>query len=140
VRSARSSDSGFTLIEVMMAMTILGVGLLTIAVAQITAIKTSSKSKNLQQAMFLAREAMDDLEARPNNDAIFQSNSVTDDPNNPIQVGQKQGDETRFTRSVEITPNDPAPNVARVVVTVTWENPAAGGIREVKLDSVKRMK
>jgi type IV pilus modification protein PilV len=58
-------DSGFTLLEVLIAMAILGVGLLSIAVAQLTAIKVSSRSKNLQQAMFLAREQMDDLEALP---------------------------------------------------------------------------
>ena len=45
-------------------MTILGVGLLSIAVAQLTAIKVSSRSKNLQQAMFLAREEMDTLSRR----------------------------------------------------------------------------
>ena len=63
--SESRSESGFTLLETMIAMAILGVGLLSIAVAQLTAIKMSSKSKNLQQAMFLAREQMDDLEALP---------------------------------------------------------------------------
>ena len=41
-KAARASDSGFTLIEVMMALAILGIGLLSIAVAQITAIKVAN--------------------------------------------------------------------------------------------------
>ena len=57
------SDDGFTLIEVMIAMTILSVGLMSIAVAQLTAIKVSSRSKHLQDAMLLAREEMDTLSA-----------------------------------------------------------------------------
>ena len=58
---AAHRESGFTLIEVMIAMTILSVGLMSIAVAQLTAIKVSSRSKHMQDAMFLAREQMDTL-------------------------------------------------------------------------------
>lgn len=136
--SDSNGSSGFTLLEVMIAMAILGVGLLSIAVAQLTAIKVASKSKNLQQAMFLAREQMDDLEALPASSPVLQAADTTDDPNNPIQVSNDEGDMTRFTRSFTVTPDEPEAGLALVVVTVAW-NSNQGGIRQVRLSSVKRM-
>lgn len=136
--SDSNRNSGFTLLEVMIAMAILGVGLLSIAVAQLTAIKVASKSKNLQQAMFLAREQMDDLEALLPEDPILLDAETTEDPNNPIQVSNDEGDMVRFTRSFTVTPDDPETGLALVVVTVAW-NSNQGGIRQVQLSSVKRM-
>ena len=132
------TQSGFTLIEVMIAMAILGVGLMSIAVAQLTAIKIAAKSKNLQQAMFLAREQMDDLEALPASSPVLLVAATTNDPNNPIQMTTEEGDAMRFTRSFAVTPNQPSAGLARVVVTVVWNNDR-GGIRQVQLSSVKRM-
>jgi type IV pilus modification protein PilV len=130
------AQSGFTLVEVMMAMAILGVGLLSIAVAQLTAMKVSTRSKNQQQAMFLAREQMDDLEALNPGAPILQNAATTNDPANPIQVPSDTG-ATRFNRSVTVTPNNPSIGLAQVTVTVSWVQ--AQGTRQVQLSSVKRM-
>ena len=129
-------ESGFTLLEVMIAMAILGVGLLSIAVAQLSAIKVSARSKNLQQAMFLAREQMDDLEALPPGAPILLNAATTDDPANPIALTNDVGDAMRFSRSVTVTPNAPSVGLAQIVVTVTWDS--AQGFRQVQLNSVKR--
>ena len=131
-------DSGFTLLEVLIAMAILGVGLLSIAVAQLTAIKVSSRSKNLQQAMFLAREQMDDLEALPLNSPVLQAAATTADPGNPLHATSDPEDQTTFNRSVTVAPNVPSAGLAQVTVTVVWNSPQ-GGTRQVQLNSVKRM-
>jgi type II secretory pathway pseudopilin PulG len=123
----------------MIAMAILGIGLMSIAVAQITAMKVSSRSKNLQQAMFLARESLDDLEALPAGAPVLGTAAVIDDPTNPIQIGTDDTDATRFNRQMTITPNDPATNLARVVVKVTWNTSNANGSNEIQLTAVKRM-
>ena len=136
-KSDSGTESGFTLIEVLMAMAILAVGLLSIAVAQLTAIKVSARSKNLQQAMFLAREQMDDLEALNAGAPILQAAATTDDPANPIKVNAGEDDGTSFNRSVRVVPNNPSVGLAQVTVTVTWA--AAQGTRQVQLSSVKRM-
>ena len=137
--NSRASDSGFTLIEVMMALAILGVGLLSIAVAQITAIKVASKSKNLQQAMFLAREQLDDLDALPPGSAVLQTAATTPDPLNPIQVGSDPMDGTRFNRQMVVVPNSPSTNLAQVTVTVVWANSGLSGNNQVSLTGIKRM-
>lgn len=140
-RSGAREDSGFTLIEVMIAMTILSVGLMSIAVAQLTAIKVSSRSKHLQDAMFLAREQMDTLGAMqpPASAAVFGVAQVINDPA-PIQVGTDAADTTRYTRSTQIVPNQPQAGLSRVVVTVTWDNGnSLAGTQQVQLTSVMRI-
>jgi type IV pilus assembly protein PilV len=136
-RSAAAAQDGFSLIEVLLALAILGVGMMSIAVAQLTAMKVQSRSKNLQQAMFLAREQMDDLEALNAGAPILQTAATTDDPTNPIKVNAGPDDGTSFNRSVRVVPNNPSVGLAQVTVTVTWA--AAQGTRQVQLSSVKRM-
>jgi type IV pilus assembly protein PilV len=136
-RSAAAAQDGFSLIEVLLALAILGVGMMSIAVAQLTAMKVQSRSKNLQQAMFLAREQMDDLEALNAGAPILQAAATTDDPANPIKVNAGEDDGTSFNRSVRVVPNNPSVGLAQVTVTVTWA--AAQGTRQVQLSSVKRM-
>lgn len=139
-RSTARDESGYTLVEVMIAMAILGVGLMSIAVAQLSAIKVASRSKNMQQAMFLAREAMDDLDARTQpGDLFLATNATTPDPGNPIQVGGDTEDGTRFNRQVTVTPGDPQAGLARVVVQVTWLNAVSSATNVVQLTATKRI-
>jgi prepilin-type N-terminal cleavage/methylation domain-containing protein len=139
-RTDSRGSAGYTLIEVMIAMAILGIGLLSIAVAQISAMKIASRSKNMQQAMFLAREAMDDIDARLPGDAFLTSAATTDDPNNPLRVnGTDLEDGTAFTRSVTVTPNSPESGVSRVIVTVTWLNSGTTATNQIQLNATKRL-
>ena len=137
--AASRDESGYTLVEVMIAMAILGIGLMSIAVAQLTAIRMAARSKNMQQAMFLAREAMDDLDARKAGDDFLNTNATTPDANNPIQVGTDTGDGTRFNRQITVTPGDPEAGLARVVVQVTWQNATTTATNQVQLSATKRI-
>jgi type IV pilus assembly protein PilV len=142
--SSARAESGFTLIEVMIAMTILSIGLMSIAVAQLTAIKVSSRSKHMQDAMFLARERMDTLAAIvPPEDPLipsyFSTPQTTDDPA-PIQVGNDENDATRYSRRIQIIPDQPQVGLARVIVTVNWNNANTNtGSSQIQLTSVMRI-
>lgn len=138
-KAAARAEAGFTLIEVMIAMTILSVGLMSIAVAQLSAIKVSSRSKHLQDAMLLAREEMDTLTAiipDPSQPAFFANAQTIDDVD--LKGSQDGADKTLYTRRTVITPNSPSAGLSRVVVTVTWPN-SNSTISQIQLSSVMRI-
>lgn len=62
IRSTRSRD-GFSLIEVMVAMLVLGFGLLTIASAQIYAVKGGQFARHRTQAVSIAQSQMEQLKS-----------------------------------------------------------------------------
>jgi prepilin-type N-terminal cleavage/methylation domain-containing protein len=59
--SRRLADGGFSLIELMIAFTILGVGLLAVAGAQVTSIQGSQSGRHLTQAAIVAQTQIEQL-------------------------------------------------------------------------------
>ena len=57
---------------------------------------------------------------------------TTDDPGNPIKVNNSEGDETRFTRSVTVTPNTPSGRLCPGRRDREL-GPTQGGVRQVQL-------
>jgi|SRR5690554_5528921 len=64
------TEKGFTLLEIMIAVFVLGVGLLGLAHLQITALKTNQSAEHKTQAIFLASDILDRI--RANQRAIQQ--------------------------------------------------------------------
>ncbi len=64
-QASASAQQGFTLIEVMVALTIMTIGVLSIGVAQLSALRISSMSSRLSQAMYLAEEQMETFRSMP---------------------------------------------------------------------------
>lgn len=129
------NEGGFTLIEVMIAFVIMGIGLLTIALAQMTAMRMTARSKQMSQAMYLAQEQLELFTAVvPTAAGNFQ------DPLNPIDIDPNDRDMTTFNRSWNITLNTPTAGVHTVNVTVVWNNPEGGssssGVQQVSLNGV----
>ena len=60
-RRDRSRSGGFTLVEVMVAFTILGVGLLSIAAAQVKAVHGTQSGRHLTQASLVAQTQLETL-------------------------------------------------------------------------------
>jgi type IV pilus assembly protein PilV len=63
------SEKGFSLIEVVIAMSILSVGLLAIASMQISAIKVNSIANHLTKRSTIAQDKLEELVAMPYNDS-----------------------------------------------------------------------
>ena len=60
-RSGRRTNDGFSLIEVMIAFTILGVGLLAVSAAQVKSIQGSQSGRHLTQGAIVAQNQIEQL-------------------------------------------------------------------------------
>jgi type IV pilus assembly protein PilV len=60
-RGSISKQKGYTLVEVLVALGILGFGLLAVATMQVTAIKTNAKASGLSQGVTLAQAKVEEL-------------------------------------------------------------------------------
>lgn len=122
--SCRTNDNpGFTLLEVLIAMAILGVGILSIGVAQLSALKMSSGSKHRSQAMYLAQDQLDEILALPAGDAALAAAVENNpDPRGPVDIDPSDDDLTTYSRSWTIEPNLPAVGLTRITVRVEWED------------------
>ena len=135
MRRTESMRGGFTLIEVMIAMSLLAVAVLGIVGAQLTAIKFTRDSHLRAQAMFLAEQRIEDLQAMSAPNVVALA-GTTNDPNNPIDPTPGDGDSTRFNRSWNITLDDPEVDVITITINVAWTN-SLGNVRTVSLQTMK---
>ena len=54
-------EEGYTLIEILIAITVLAFGLMAVATMQVTAIKTNAKASDMSQGLNLAQAKMEEL-------------------------------------------------------------------------------
>ena len=107
----RDNNSGFTLMEVLMAMLILSVGLLGMA-ALITGIINSNKLSNrISTATVLAQDKMEDIKRAGYADAADDTEDY-----NTIS------DYSLYKRITDVVADDPAAGMKKITVTVYWES------------------
>ena len=141
----KRSESGFSLVELLIAMSILAVGLLATVSMQATALQRNGFAQRTTEVAALARGAMDDLMSRPGGSVFFQTAApgipFDLDPNTAALTQTIQG--ATYSATVIVTPNaavlvggvPPAvsvPNLTQVIVTVT------GGGRTATVTEFKR--
>jgi len=112
VISNKVKQKGFTLLEVILAMSILSVGLLAVCSMVHMVMNSNSKSKNLTTAVNLAQNKVDDLKITP-------YASIVDSTENDLDENGTAGSGI-FDRAVSVTTNT-NPNYKTVVVTVSWK-------------------
>jgi type IV pilus assembly protein PilV len=113
------NQAGFTLLEVLIAISILTVGLLGVAQMQIMGIKGNYFSGNTTAALTLAEEKMEDLLGKSYTDAELTSGN-NPDANNPIdETGQPGG---TYSRMWTVTDDTPIIGTKTVTVSVSWDN------------------
>lgn len=72
-KQAMRSEAGFTLLELLVAVTILAFGLIATVSMQTTAIRADSIAQRTSALSGVARAAMDELLSQPGANAIFQT-------------------------------------------------------------------
>jgi prepilin-type N-terminal cleavage/methylation domain-containing protein len=112
---ARFLSKGFTVIEVLVAISIFSVAILGLAVGATSVMRANQVSYNHTTASNLAQDKLEELKARPGSIA-------TGGPENE-PVGN-----TTFTRSWTVTPSDPVGGVTRIDVQVDWTDYTAQSV------------
>jgi type IV pilus modification protein PilV len=112
VQSSRL-QGGFTLIEILVAMAILGIAILAIAAGATSVIRANQTSYFNTIATNLAQDKLEELKANP---ATMASGGPVTEP--PI-------DGVTFTRNWTVTADTPVGGLSQIDVTVTWTDYAA---------------
>lgn len=131
ILSKASNPSGFSLVEVMIALFVFAVGMLAVTAMCLISIQGNSLANRMTQANFLAQSKMEELMSEPNMAALdFQNNSlVTGLDGNGAAGGN-------YSRSIAIATVGAAPNVRWITVNVGWVD--TKGNHQVVLKSLTR--
>lgn len=138
-RSRRSGGrAGFSMIEVMIALTILAVGIIGIGAIQLTATKLSGNSRVRTQAAFLAQQQLEVFRAMPATQvkALTTAAGYPNDPANPIDPTPGDGQSVTFNRRWTIQPGTPEAGVITITVEVDYKD-EGGTTRTVRLETFK---
>jgi prepilin-type N-terminal cleavage/methylation domain-containing protein len=134
----RRRASGFTLLEAMIAMSILTIGTLGVAGALVTSMNMSRESRSRAHSIYLAEEQMEIFQLMTSDeiDAELADPAYPNDPAGAIDPDPDDEDPTTFNRSWEILPNDPEFGVYQLTVIVSFTD-KLGQIRSERLRSLK---
>ena len=115
-------DEGFTLIEVLIAISIFAVGLLAVAAMQVSAIKVNSTAGQITTRITWAQDRIEKLIALPYNDPWLEA------AGNPPSGADSAGNTHKIspspttdgcTISWAVTDDSPVPNTKLITVSVT---------------------
>ena len=113
-------DQGFTLIEVLIAITIFAVGLLAVATMQISAIRVNSTAGQITTRMTWAQDKLEELMALPYSDPWIED--LGDPPSGTDTAGNAHQETTPdgiYTISWTVTDDTPISSTKLITVTVT---------------------
>jgi type IV pilus assembly protein PilV len=146
-------EEGYTLVEVLVALGILGFGLMAVATMQVTAIKTNARASGMSQGLTLAQAKVEELMNLPYIDLIDTTGDGTDeddgfglnntvDPadecNNPVSDGfwPNPWDCTaKYRLFWNVAVDEPVTDSRTIRVIVTWIE--RGKEKRISLDFVK---
>jgi len=135
MKSFGEDERGFTLVEVLIALTIFAVGLLGVVGMQITGMRGNTSAHLITATSSVAQSVMEEILSKKGDDPIFTAGTFNWDFD-PALVGVNSYERTGmgiYNATYTVTLNDPVAKVARVVVNVTGQN------RQASLTGFKRM-
>lgn len=114
-KRAGRPKAGFSVIEVLIAIMVVGIGFLATASMQGTSISGNNQSSYLTQAVYLAEDRIEELRNRP-----MAGLDTVGSPQTGIDEQGATGTGGIFTRSWSVTPNTPGPFMTTMAVNITW--------------------
>jgi len=120
-----STDDGFTLIEVMVALVILTFGILAVLGMQTTAIRGGYQSQNLTEAACIGANKIEEIVSQEYAYIADQAGNNSDTSNSKYTV----------TWDVNVDPDDAPDNTTFIHLVVTWTE--GGRSHEVAYDFLK---
>ena len=112
-------DRGFTLIEVLIAISIFAVGLLAVATMQISAINVNSTAGQITTRMTWAQDKLEELMALPYSDPWLEAAGNPPGNDSASNTHQLSPTTDGYTISWTVTDNTPVPNTKLITVSVT---------------------
>jgi type IV pilus assembly protein PilV len=111
-------QSGFSLVEVLIAICVLSIALLGLATLQSRGIRSNDLANRTTQAAALAQIKLEEFIHRSASEVFAAGQTI--DPDNPLdETGESGG---IFSRSWEISDDTPVPYAQTVSVTVSWND------------------
>ena len=134
----KQHSSGFSLLEVMIALSILGFGMLAASIGQLSALKNSRGSRSQTVSMYLAEQQMEAFQSMSSDDVIaaISDPAYPNDPGGPIDPDPGDDEVVQYNRRWFIQQDDPEAGVISIRVEVDWVDPL-GFTRTTALRSLK---
>ena len=121
-----SNQKGFTLLELLIALTILTIGLLGLAGLHIAAIQGNVSGFKISTAAAVAQERIEELKALDASATALSAGAHADDGNQVVQS-------ITYNRSYTIQDNTPVTGTSTITLTVTWVEPGTGVTRNTRV-------
>jgi len=113
----RIKHNGFTILELLIAITILTVGLLGVARMQVSAIRGNYMSGNTTAALALAEEKMEDLLHKQ-----YAHADLSGGKHEQVSIDEAGRPGGIYHRIWVVHDNVPIPNTKTIMVTVRWDH------------------
>ena len=135
---AERGRSGFSMLEIMVALAVLALGVLGMTAGQLAAMKLSGDSQHRTTAMSLAQQGVEAVQTMSAADVkdIPDIVGYPNDPANPIDPTPGNQDTIRFFRTWDVQEDTPEAGVITVTITVSWTDDR-GANRAVRLRTLK---
>jgi prepilin-type N-terminal cleavage/methylation domain-containing protein len=156
MRNRIKDQRGFTLLEAMLGIVILGIGIFAVGAMQMKAIKGNVFAKDLTQAVGLAQEQIEDImfwdyddlrldDGDGVDDGMAGLDNNPDDPNTPNEPDerhpgnplQREGTAQLYNLYWNVVDNYPMNNNKTMRILVTWAG--EGAPKSVSVDYVKTL-
>lgn len=131
----RRQESGFSLLEALVALAILALGVMAMTAGQISALKSVRTSRSGTEAMRLAQQQIETFQMMSGADVRALA-GTPNDPDNPFDPDPNDDNTVVFNRSWTIQDDTPGPDLINIEVHVQWFD-ALGISRTTTLETVK---